>query len=128
MINNSTTLHVLDNSGAKKIKCIKICRFKKNPGSEGILIRGSIKTLRSSKRSTIRVKKGEVCLALIIHTKISRFYTKVIPHSVAFNDNSVVLLNKQYKLIGTRIISPLSIFFRQTKFLRFTFLASGLIK
>ena len=128
MINNSTTLSVVDNSGAKKLKCIKIFRFKKNPGSEGVLIRGSIKSLRSSKRSTIRVKKGEVCSALVIHTKISRFYTKVVSHSVSFNDNAVVLLNKQYKLIGTRIVSPLSVFFRQTKFLRFTFLASGLIK
>jgi len=128
MIRISTTLSVVDNSGAKKIKCIKIFRFKKNPGSEGILIRGSIKSIRSSKRSTVRVKKGDVCIALVTRTKISRFYTKVVPHSVSFNQNNAVLLNKQYKLIGTRITTPFSIFFRQTKFLRLTFLTSGLIK
>jgi len=128
MIRISTTLSVVDNSGAKKIKCIKIFRFKKNPGSEGILIRGSIKSIRSSKRSTVRVKKGDVCIALVTRTKNSRFYTKVVPHSVSFNQNNAVLLNKQYKLIGTRITTPFSIFFRQTKFLRLTFLTSGLIK
>ena len=124
MIHISTTLSVSDNSGAKKIKSIKVFRFRKNPCSEGVLI----KAIRSSKRSTIRVKKGEVCVALIIRTKISRFYTKVVPHSVSFSNNAAVLLNKQYKLIGTRITNPFSVFFRQTKFLRLTFLTSGLIK
>ena len=128
MIHISTTLSVSDNSGAKKIKSIKVFRFRKNPCAEGVLIRGSIKAIRSSKRSTIRVKKGEVCVALIIRTKISRFYTKVVPHSVSFSNNAAVLLNKQYKLIGTRITNPFSVFFRQTKFLRLTFLTSGLIK
>ncbi len=128
MINKNTCTLISDNSGAKLLKCIKIACFKKNPTSEGYLIRGSVQNLRSSKRSMVRVKKGEICLGVVLHTKISRFYTKVSSHSISFNINSIVLLNKQYKLIGTRIIYPFAIYFRQTKFLRLTFLGPGLIK
>jgi len=128
MIYTGTSLFISDNSGAKKTECIKVYRHKKKFGTEGSLICNSVKQLRSSKRANMRVKKGEVVSALIISTKIFRFYTKVSSHSVAFKKNSVLLINKQHKLIGTRILNPFSIFFRQTRYLKLTFLGPGLIK
>ena len=128
MIYNGTSLSISDNSGAKKTQCIKVYRYKKKFGIEGSIICNSVKALRSSKRINMRVKKGEVVSALIITTKIFRFYTKVSSHAVAFKKNSVLLVNKQHKLIGTRILNPFSIFFRQTRYLKLTFLGPGLIK
>jgi len=128
MIYNGTTLLISDNSGAKITKCIKVYGYKKRSGREGCLICNSVKSLRSSKRVNMRVKKGDVISALIITTKIFRFYMKVSSHSVAFTKNSAILINKQHKLIGTRILNPFSIFFRQTRYLKLTFLGPGLIK
>lgn len=128
MINMETILNVSDNSGAKEIKCIKVCRFKKNSASEGALLRISVKSFRSSRRANTRVKKGEVCMALLIGTKVLKFYTITSSHSLGFKKNFAILLSKQYKLLGTRILNPFSTFFRQTKFLKLTFIAPGLIK
>jgi len=128
MININTNLSVLDNCGAKKIKCIKVLHFKKNSASIGNLINTSVQRIRSSKRLNIRVKKSEIAFGVIVYTKVFYKHSKIYTHDVSFDKNSAVLVNKQYKLIGTRLTGPLSSFFRKTKFLKLTFVASGLIK
>ncbi len=121
MIQIGTSLQVVDNSGAKQAYCIKILNSssKKKFASVGDLIIVVIKTLRN-KRLKLKVKKGEITLGLIIRTKVSR-------KNISFSDNSIVLLNKQFKLLGTRIFGPVFKFFRFTKFLKVTLLSSVFI-
>lgn len=128
MININTNLFVLDNCGAKKIKCIKIFRLKKKLGSIGNLMIVSVQRIRSSKRLNARVKKSELSFSLIVYTKVFYQYGKIHTHDISFNRNFAVMLNKQYKLLGTRLTGPLPFFFRRTKFLKLTFVTSGLLK
>jgi len=124
MIQIGTYLNISDNSGAKKAKCIKIFGSKKKVAYTGDLIRVSIKRLRSSKRSTVRVKKGEICNAVIIRSKNIKNKKNIVQvNSISFLENSIVLLNKQFKLIGSRVIGPVPSFFKQTKFSRLSALS-----
>lgn len=126
MIQTGTILNVVDNSGAKKVCCIKVMKgFKQRYAQVGDLIMISIKSLRKKRKSTSKTKKGQVYKALVLQTKIG-----VRNHSgseVRFLENCVTLLSKQEKLIGTRILGPVSFQLRKTKFLRLLSIASGLI-
>ena len=73
MIKQQTILNVSDNSGAKKIKCIKVLGgFKKRHAHLGDLIIVSVNELRNKAKKTSKVKKGEVHKALIIKTKTKK--------------------------------------------------------
>lgn len=124
MIQKGTYINVADNSGAKMASCIRVCTAKKLKATLGDTILVSIKSLRSSKKSTIKVKKGDLYKALII--RVRRFYRSNVinPISVKFFENSIVLLNKNNKLIGTRIFGIVPKFLRYTKFSR----VAGLVK
>ena len=69
MIHIGTNLTISDNSGARKARCIKICKSKKKSAGIGDLILISVQSLRSSKKSTIKVKKGDICKAVILRLK-----------------------------------------------------------
>ena len=70
MIQPRTILHVSDNSGAKSAICIKVLGgYKKRYANIGDFIIVSIKALKSSSKAVAKVKKGEVCKALVIRTK-----------------------------------------------------------
>ena len=127
MIQVGTILNVIDNSGAKKVRCIKVpFGYKRRYGSIGDLITVSVYSIRKKRRLTSKTKKGEIHRALIVRTTLG-----LCSHSgekQSFLDNSVVLIGKQNRLIGTRILGPLPIYFRYTRFLRVLSIASGLIK
>lgn len=127
MIQKGTYLNVIDNSGAKKASCIHVLGgYRKRYGKTGDVVVVSIKSLRSKRREVSKIKKGDVVKALIVKTKVYRpSYSNEI---VSFFENSVVLLNNQSKLIGTRIFGPVQKTFRYTKHLRILSLASGIIK
>lgn len=126
MIQTGTFLNVLDNSGAKSIFCIKVLSgYKRRYAKLGDKIIVSIKKLRLKRRATSKVKKGEIYTALIVKTKTKNKYT--YGDSFSSFENAAVLLNKQNKLIGTRIFGALPNNFRYTKYLKFLFLASGTI-
>ena len=126
MIQTQTILKVSDNSGAKTVKCIKILNgFKKKYAKLGDYIVVSVQQLRNRFRTASKVKKGEVHKALIIRTKTG--YTKKNGTRITFNENSVVLVNKQSTPISTRIIGPLPKFFKKKDFQRFVSLSSGTI-
>jgi large subunit ribosomal protein L14 len=127
MIQSGTYLNVVDNSGAKKACCLKVLKgFQRRYAIPGDTIVVSIKSLRSKRRSTSRAKKGQIFKALVVRTKV-RIKKSFSGESLNFFENSIVLLNNQNKLIGTRIFGTLPKFFRYTKFLKLTFLASGLV-
>jgi len=123
MIQLGTLLKVIDNSGAKIVKCIGVLPgYKQRYAFFGDIITISVQKLRARRRALVKVKKGQVLPALILSTKTPLKES----NQVLFN-NSVVLLNKQYKLVGTKIFSSLPQYLRFTKFLRLTFLARGLL-
>jgi large subunit ribosomal protein L14 len=126
MIKTGTYLNVCDNSGAKKVYCIKLLSDSKRVYSYlGDLILVSVKKLRKKRKNTSKVQKGDLCKALIVHTKTKINNQSGISHF--YFDNSVVLLNKQNKLIGTRILSPLASKFRYTRFFKLISLSLVLI-
>lgn len=127
MIQKGTYLKVIDNSGAKKACCIHVSGgYRKRYGKVGDVIVVSIKSLRAKRRDASRIKKGDVAKALIVKTKV---YRPSYSHEcVSFFENSVVLLNNQNKLLGTRIFGPVQKTFRYTRHLRILSLASGIIK
>ena len=98
MIQIGTKLNVADNSGAKKVKCIKILG-----GSKKISANISDKIVVSIKKSSTssKIKEGEVCYAIVVRTKKEK--RRQDASVIKFFDNAVVLLNKEWELIGTRI-------------------------
>jgi large subunit ribosomal protein L14 len=104
MLQAGTFLQVSDNSGAKLVQCIKV--LKKHPKSFGFLgdlVIVSVKSLRT--KGNLRVKKKDVCLALIFQTKYR--VSRVDKMFFKFKVNSVILLNKALKPYGTRFFGPL---------------------
>lgn len=94
---------ISDNSGAKKVQCIKV--LKKHPKSAAFLgdfVIVSVKELRS--KGNLKVKKKDVCLGLVFRTK---YKTKRFDgRAFNFFNNSVILLNKSLKPYGTRFFGP----------------------
>jgi large subunit ribosomal protein L14 len=126
MIQVGTLLNVIDNSGARKASCIKVIPgYKRRYARIGDLIVVSIKSLRTKRKATSKTKKGEIYKALVVRTKPKQLTFS--GESTAFLENSIILLNKQNKLIGTRIFGALPSSFRYTKFLRVVSLSAGLV-
>jgi large subunit ribosomal protein L14 len=124
MIQIGTNLITIDNSGAKLVTCIGcLAGYKQRYASFGEVITVAVQKLRKRRRTLVKVKKGQVLQALIIRTK--KNLTKA--SNLFFFENAAVLLNKQKKLIGTRVFGSLPKSLRFSKYLRLTFLARGLI-
>jgi large subunit ribosomal protein L14 len=126
MIQVGTVLNVIDNSGARKICCIKVMSgYKRRYAFSGDLIMVSVKSLRTKRKSTSKTKKGEVYKALVVRTKNElRGFSG---ENMKFLENSAILLNKQNKFIGTRVFGVIPKIIKHTKFLRLTSICSGLI-
>lgn len=103
MIQTESVLHVADNSGARKVMCIKVLGGSKRRYARiGDVIKVSIK--EAIPRG--KVKKGEVMNALVVRTRkpVRRPDGSVI----RFDTNAVVLLNAQLQPIGTRVFGPVT--------------------
>ena len=111
---------ISDNSGAKKVQCIKV--LKKHPKSAAFLgdfVIVSVKELRS--KGNLKVKKKDVCLGLIFRTK---YKTKRFDgRAFNFFSNSVILLNKSLKLRKQHSI----LCFQNTRLLEFILMTLYLI-
>lgn len=126
MIQPQTILKVADNSGAKTVRCIKVPGgFKKKIAKLGDIVIVSVQKLRNRSKRTSKVKKKEVCRALIIKTKTAHRKTSGL--ALSFNENAVVLINKQGNPIGTRIIGPISRTLQRKSLQKFVSLAAGLV-
>jgi len=107
MIQQQTVLKVSDNSGAKTAKCIKVLGgFKRKIAHVGDVIVVSIKELRDNAAVNSKVKKGDIHRAIIIRTKQKINNNNHI--LTFFDDNAIVLINKQNNPIATRIVGPIS--------------------
>ncbi len=101
MIQMQSNLEVADNSGAKRVQCIKVLGgSKRRTASVGDVIVVSIK--EASPKG--RVKKGDVHRAVIVRTSFP--VRRADGSVIRFDKNAAVLINKQKEPIGTRIFGP----------------------
>jgi large subunit ribosomal protein L14 len=118
MVQSFTTLDVADNSGAKKLMCIKVLGgSKRKYASIGDIIVVSIKEAIPG----AKVKKGEVAKAVIVRT--SKEIARPDGSYIRFDSNSAVLINKDNEPIGTRIFGPVARELRAKKFMKIISLA-----
>jgi large subunit ribosomal protein L14 len=100
MIQPGTKLFVQDNSGARIVECIKVLKKAgRNTASFGDFAVVSVKQLR--KKGRIKVKKKEICIALILKSSKTNFRRTGI--GLKFSLNTCILLDRQFKNHGTRI-------------------------
>jgi large subunit ribosomal protein L14 len=118
MIQMQTVLDVADNSGARKVMCIKVLGgSKRRYAGIGDIIKVSIK--EAIPRG--RVKKGDVYFAVVVRTR--KGVRRVDGSLIRFDTNAAVLLNAQHQPIGTRIFGPVTRELRSEKFMRIISLA-----
>ena len=118
MIQMQSNLEVADNSGARKIQCIKVLGgSKRRFASIGDIIVVSIKDAIPRGK----VKKGEVFKAVIVRTK--KDFGRADGTTIRFDKNAVVLLDKQEEPIATRIFGPVTRELRTKKFMKIISLA-----
>jgi len=118
MIQSETQLNAADNSGAKKLYCIKVLGgSRRRYASLGDIIVVSVKeALPNSK-----VKKGDVMKAVVVRTV--KEVGRPDGSYIKFDENSAVLINNQREPIGTRIFGPVARELRAKKFMKIISLA-----
>ncbi len=122
MIQMQSVLSVADNSGAKKVQCIKVLGgSKRRYAGIGDVIKISIK--EAVPRG--RVKKGDVYDAVIVRTKAG--VRRADGSVVRFDSNAAVLLNPQRQPVGTRIFGPVTRELRSEQFMKIISLAPEVI-
>jgi len=118
MIQMRTVLDVADNSGARKVQCIKVLGgSKRKYASIGDIIVVSVKEAIPN----AKVKKGEVTKAVVVRT--AKEIGRADGTYIRFDSNSAVLIDNQKEPIGTRIFGPVARELRAKKFLKIISLA-----
>ena len=118
MIQMQSNLDVADNSGARRVQCIKVLGgSKRKVAGVGDVIVVSVK--EAIPRG--RVKKGEVLKAVIVRT--AKEIRRVDGSAIRFDRNAAVLINNQNEPIGTRIFGPVTRELRAKRFIKIVSLA-----
>lgn len=118
MIQMQSVLDVADNSGARRVQCIKVLGgSKRRYAGIGDVIKVSIK--EAIPRG--RVKKGDVYNAVVVRTK--KGIRRADGSLIRFDTNAAVLLNNQLQPIGTRIFGPVTRELRTENFMKIISLA-----
>ena len=122
MIQMQTILDSADNSGAKKVQCIKVLGGShRRYAGIGDIIKVSIKDAIPRGR----VKKGDVYNAVVVRT--AKGVRRADGSLIRFDGNAAVLLNNKLEPIGTRIFSPVTRELRGDKFMKIVSLAPEVI-
>ena len=118
MIQMQTNLGVADNSGAKRVQCVKVLGGShRRYAGIGDIIKVSIKDAIPRGK----VKKGEVYNAVVVRTK--KGVRRPDGSMIRFDGNAAVLLNNQLQPIGTRIFGPVTRELRSERFMKIISLA-----
>jgi large subunit ribosomal protein L14 len=118
MIQMQTNLDVADNSGARRVQCIKVLGgSKRKTATVGDVIVVSVKDAIPRGR----VKKGDVHQAVIVRT--AKEIRRPDGSAIRFDHNAAVLITKQGEPIGTRIFGPVTRELRARKFMKIVSLA-----
>ncbi len=122
MIQTETVLNVADNSGARKVLCIKVLGgSKKRYAQIGDVIKVTVKDAIPRGK----VKKGEICNALIVRTK--KGVRRSDGSLIRFDGNAAVLLDNKREPIGTRVFGPVTRELRAGNYLKIISLAPEVI-
>ena len=118
MIQMESVLEVADNSGAKRVKCIKVLGgSKRKYASIGDIIVVSVKDAAPNGK----VKKGQIARAVIVRTR--KEVRRRDGSYIRFDNNSAVLINKENEPVGTRIFGPVARELRARRFMKIVSLA-----
>jgi large subunit ribosomal protein L14 len=121
MIQPQTYLTVADNTGAKKIMCIRILGNNKQYGTIGDTIIGVVKDATPN----MAVKKSDVVRAIVVRT--CHTLHRQDGMSIRFGDNAVVIINKENNPRGTRVFGPIAREIRDKNFTKIVSLAPEVI-
>ena len=122
MIQTETVLNVADNSGARKVLCIKVLGGSKRRYAQiGDVIRVTVKDAIPRGK----VRKGEICNALIVRTK--KGVRRSDGSLIRFDSNAAVLLDNKREPIGTRVFGPVTRELRAGNYLKIISLAPEVI-
>lgn len=122
MIQMETLLNVADNSGAKTAKCIKVLGGSKRMTSKvGDVIVLAVQDIIPG----AKVKRGEVARGVIVRTK--KETRRVDGSTISFDDNAVVLVDKENQPLGTRVMGPVARELRAGNFLKILSLAEEVL-
>lgn len=122
MVQHSTQLTTLDNSGAKIIECINV--LQRHPKNRGIIGQYLVVTVKK-KGLTTKLQKGQVLKGLIVNTKFN-----ILRHNgikLKFNQNNAILLNEQLAPLATRVTGPLPRELRTKKIMKLLTMAKRII-
>jgi large subunit ribosomal protein L14 len=118
MIQMRTILEVADNSGAKRVQCVKVLGGSRRRYAQlGDVIVVSIKEALPN----TKVKKGDVAHAVVVRMKHQT--PRADGTYIRFDENSAVLVSKEHEPIGTRIFGPVARELRAKKFMKIISLA-----
>jgi large subunit ribosomal protein L14 len=122
VIQQESVLDVADNSGAKRVMCIRVLGgTRRRYAALGDIIVVSIKEALPN----AKVKKGEVAKAVVVRTR--REYQRADGSYIKFDTNSAVLINDQREPIGTRILGPVARELRGKRFMKIISLAPEVV-
>jgi len=118
MIQAQSFLEVADNSGAKRVQCIKVLggSRRRYAGLGDVIVVSIKEALPGSK-----VKKGDTAKAVVVRTK--REVRRADGSYIRFDDNSAVLITPQLEPVGTRIFGPVARELRGKRFMKIISLA-----
>ena len=118
MIQAESVLDVADNSGAKRVKCVKVLGgSKRRYAGIGDIIMVSVKDAAPNGK----VKKGQIHRAVIVRTK--KEVRRRDGSYIRFDRNSAVLINKENEPVGSRIFGPVARELRARQFMKIVSLA-----
>ncbi len=118
MIQIQTKLNVADNSGARKLQCIKVLGdSRRRYARVGDVISCSVKNAIPGGN----VKKGEVVNAVVVRTK--KELRRNDGSYIRFDENAAVIINKEQEPVGTRIFGPVARELRERNYMRIVSLA-----
>ncbi len=118
MIQQESTLDIADNSGARKVMCIKVLGgSKRRYAGVGDVIVVSVKEAQPNSK----IKKGSVHKAVVIRTK--KEIARADGSAIRFDTNSAVLINAQKEPVGNRIFGPVARELRAKSFMKIISLA-----
>ncbi len=122
MIQTQSELSVADNSGARRVMCIKVLGgSKRRYANIGDVIKVSVK--EAIPRG--KVKKGEVLFAVVVRTR--KGVRRTDGSVLRFDGNAAILLNAQFQPIGTRVFGPVPRELRSERFMKIISLAPEVI-
>jgi len=118
MIQTESVLQVADNSGARRVKCLKVLGgSKRRYARVGDVIVVAVKEAVPNGK----VKKGEVQRAVVVRT--AKEFRRSDGSSIRFDENAAVLLSKQNEPMGTRIFGPVTRELRSKGYMKIVSLA-----